>query len=211
MRAHSASSCSRYGLPWGSPGWINDQRGYYGPDQITYQVNWLKCARDHHGIDVDWLGLWNERPWGTPEYVKDLKKAMVAEGLATKLVLGDIPVSAAVLLSRLHKTVPVASTSTKLTPNSQLPPAVERAARAGLPERHGVHAGVRRHRDPLPLHGRQREGAGQRTAGGGEEAVGVGGLVVRSRVGRRCLLGQALQCAPNPHDPTAPQPALATI
>ena len=42
---------------------------YYGPDQVTYQVNWLKCARDHHGIDVDWLGLWNERPWGTPEYV----------------------------------------------------------------------------------------------------------------------------------------------
>ena len=33
----------------------------------------------------------NERPWGTAEYVKDLKKAMVAEGLATKLVLGDIP------------------------------------------------------------------------------------------------------------------------
>ena len=63
-----------------------------------------QCARDHHGIDVDWLGLWNERPWGTPEYVKDLKKAMVAEGLATKLVLGDIPVrAAAVLLSRLHK------------------------------------------------------------------------------------------------------------
>ena len=44
-------------------------KGYYGPDQITYQLNWLKCARDAHGLDIDWLGLWNERPWGTPEFV----------------------------------------------------------------------------------------------------------------------------------------------
>jgi len=78
-----------YGLPWGSPGWIDNQEGYYGPDQITYQVNWLKCARDWHGIAVDWLGLWNERPWGNPQFVKDLKKAINAEGLKTKLVLGD--------------------------------------------------------------------------------------------------------------------------
>ena len=86
-RAHN--SCSRYGLPWGSPGWIDNQTGYYGPDQITYQVNWLKCARDTHGIDVDWLGLWNERPWGNPTFVKDLRAAIDAEGMKTKLVLGD--------------------------------------------------------------------------------------------------------------------------
>ena len=80
-----------YGLPWGAPGWINNQTGYYGPDQITYQVNWLKCARDHHGIEVNWLGLWNERPWGNVQYVKDLKKAMLAEGIKTQIVLGDSP------------------------------------------------------------------------------------------------------------------------
>ena len=47
-----------YGLSWGTPGWINNQTGYYGPDQVTYQVNWLKCARDSHGIDVDYLGTY---------------------------------------------------------------------------------------------------------------------------------------------------------
>ena len=26
----------------------------YGADQVTYQVNWLKCARDYHGIAIDW-------------------------------------------------------------------------------------------------------------------------------------------------------------
>ena len=64
--------------------------GYYGPDQITYQVNWLKCARDMHGIEVDWLGLWNERPWGTTDYVKSLRRAMDAAGLThTQLALVD--------------------------------------------------------------------------------------------------------------------------
>ena len=40
-----------YGLPWGAPGWINNQSGYYhGPDMITYLVNWLICARDYHDV-----------------------------------------------------------------------------------------------------------------------------------------------------------------
>ena len=45
-----------YGLAWGAPGWINNQSGYYGPDLITYEINWLKCARDYHNISVDYLG-----------------------------------------------------------------------------------------------------------------------------------------------------------
>eukprot|EP00729_Bicosta_minor_P014382 gene14382-25916_t len=78
-----------WGLAWGAPGWINNQTGFYGPDLITYQVNWLKCARDYHQIDVDYLGLWNEMPWGSAEYVKGLKKAMKAENIATRLILGE--------------------------------------------------------------------------------------------------------------------------
>jgi hypothetical protein len=118
-----------YGLAWGAPGWINNQSGYYGPDLITYEITWLKCARDHHNISVDYLGtrtdcqphrqllqfnrshhqwlvimssidyvamrtmvragLWNEMPWGNVQFVKDLKQALRAEGLATQLILGD--------------------------------------------------------------------------------------------------------------------------
>ncbi len=45
-----------YGLPWGEPGWINNQQGYYaGNDSITYQLSWLQCARDTHNLTVDWL------------------------------------------------------------------------------------------------------------------------------------------------------------
>ena len=43
---------------------------------MTYQLNWLKCARDYHQIEVDYIGLWNEMPWGSVQYVKELKKAI---------------------------------------------------------------------------------------------------------------------------------------
>ena len=79
-----------YALPWGQPGWVNAQSGYYGNETVRYQVNWLKCARDHHKLgDVEWLGLWNERLWGTVAYVRALRHALDAEGLTTQLVLVD--------------------------------------------------------------------------------------------------------------------------
>jgi hypothetical protein len=78
-----------YGLIWGAPGWINNQTGIYGPDLLTYHINWLKCARDHWSIDVDWLGLWNERP-DNFDYMKQLRKALTAEGFNhTQIVIGD--------------------------------------------------------------------------------------------------------------------------
>ena len=79
-----------YGLPWGEPGWINAQSGYYGNDTIKYSTAWLRCARDAHGLDVDFLGLWNERPWGTAAYVKQLRSALDSEGFgSTQLILVD--------------------------------------------------------------------------------------------------------------------------
>jgi len=77
-----------YGLIWGAPGWINNQTGFYGPDMLQYQLNWLRCAKDTHGIDVDWLGLWNERP-DNFDYLKSLKKALLAENMTTQIVIGD--------------------------------------------------------------------------------------------------------------------------
>ena len=35
------------------------------------------------------MGLWNERTWGTVDFVKDLKQAIVAAKLKTQLILGD--------------------------------------------------------------------------------------------------------------------------
>jgi galactosylceramidase len=38
---------------------------------------------------VDYLGIWNERPWGSVTYTKQLREAVVAAGFKTQLVLGD--------------------------------------------------------------------------------------------------------------------------
>ena len=78
-----------YGLIWGAPGWVNNQTGFYGEDLLQYQVKWLQCARDSHGITVDYLGFWNEREWGSPSYTKQLRAAVTAAGFSTELVLGD--------------------------------------------------------------------------------------------------------------------------
>jgi hypothetical protein len=79
-----------YGMSWGVPGWINNQTGYYGPDNLVYQVNWAKCARDYHGITVDYLGLWNERGQDKPAYIKELRQALDAASFTeTGLVVMD--------------------------------------------------------------------------------------------------------------------------
>ena len=77
-----------YGLIWGAPGWINNQTGFYGADLLEYQLSWLRCANDTHGVEVDWIGLWNERP-DNFEYMKALRKAIGAAGFSTQIVIGD--------------------------------------------------------------------------------------------------------------------------
>ena len=34
-------------------------------------MNWIKGAKEHHGLHLDYIGVWNERPV-SPEYVKVL-------------------------------------------------------------------------------------------------------------------------------------------
>ena len=80
-----------YGLSWGAPAWICDQRGYYScGDNAAYHIEWLRCGREVHGLEVQWLGLWNEMSWGTPAFVKDLRAALDAADFGgTQLALID--------------------------------------------------------------------------------------------------------------------------
>lgn len=79
-----------YALAWGCPGWVGNQSGYYSDDQIQYQISFLRCARDAHHVDIDYLGLWNERPWGNVGYVKALRAALDGAGFgSTRLALLD--------------------------------------------------------------------------------------------------------------------------
>ena len=100
-----------YGLSWAAPGWINNGTdwdvfgqpynrpscpaaggsahcAYFSPDMIEYQVNFVRGAKSH-GLNVDYLGIWNERPWGTPGYVKSLRAALDGAGFAATQIVGS--------------------------------------------------------------------------------------------------------------------------
>ena len=73
-----------WSLSWGVPGWIGNVSGnaptFFCDDNIAYQVAWVKCLKDAWGVESDFLGLWNERPQGTVDYVIKLKQALTAAG-----------------------------------------------------------------------------------------------------------------------------------
>ena len=105
-----------YGLSWAAPGWINNGTGwdvfagrpscpagsldpaapldpahcaYFSPDMIQYQTNWVIGAKKAFNITVDYLGIWNERPWGTPAYVKALRASLDAAGFTGTQIVGS--------------------------------------------------------------------------------------------------------------------------
>jgi len=77
-----------YALAWGVPGWIGNGN-FFSNDNIVYHVSFLTCIRDTYGFEVDYIGVWNEMPWGQVWYVDELVQAMAAAKLKTRLVLLD--------------------------------------------------------------------------------------------------------------------------
>ena len=80
-----------YALSWAAPAWVGNDSYFGGTDNIDYHIKWLECVRRDHSTvgDIDYMGVWNEKPWGTPNWVKELHAAMEAAGFKTQLVLGD--------------------------------------------------------------------------------------------------------------------------
>jgi galactosylceramidase len=70
-----------WSLSWGVPGWIgNETRTYYTDDNIDYQIAWLRCLQEEYKVESNYIGLWNERPQGSVEYVSKLRQAMDQNG-----------------------------------------------------------------------------------------------------------------------------------
>jgi galactosylceramidase len=98
-----------WGLSWGVPHWIGEgpfaldaaastaptstssaPAYYFSQDNIGYQTQWLKCINDTIGIEVDFMGIWNERPYGPMSYTIALREAFDRAGFHnTKIVLPD--------------------------------------------------------------------------------------------------------------------------
>jgi hypothetical protein len=65
---------------------------FFSDDNIEYQTQFLVGARSRHGVEIDYLGVWNERSWGSAAYLKKLRASLDAHGFSrTKVVGADDP------------------------------------------------------------------------------------------------------------------------
>jgi galactosylceramidase len=82
-----------YGLPWCWPAFVGNGTGnpFYdgGETAAAYIVEWAKAARNVYAIDIDYLGLWNEKA-APDSYIAHLRLALDAAGLgSTNIVAAD--------------------------------------------------------------------------------------------------------------------------
>ncbi|KAJ8792121.1 hypothetical protein J1605_019972 [Eschrichtius robustus] len=102
------------GLPWSFPGWLG--KGFNWPYvnlQLTayYVVTWIVGAKHYHDLDIDYIGIWNERAFDI-NYIKVLRRMLNYQGLQqVKIIASDNlwePISASMLLdSELLKVIDV--------------------------------------------------------------------------------------------------------
>jgi hypothetical protein len=70
-------------LPWGAPGWIGHHH-FYSQDMIEYELKFINAAHDNYGVDVNYLGIWNETRYDKA-WIKSLKEALARNNAAHKL------------------------------------------------------------------------------------------------------------------------------
>ncbi len=75
-------------LQWGAPAWIGGGN-FWSRDNAEFIAAFIHGAQRCHGLDVDFCGLWNERPHNTA-WIKVLRKTLDARGLAqVKIIAAD--------------------------------------------------------------------------------------------------------------------------
>lgn len=78
-----------YALSWGFPGWVGERKGSpWTNSTVTYTMKWILGAKKYYDLDIDYIGIWNERGWNKA-YTLALKAAITAAGLKTKIVGHD--------------------------------------------------------------------------------------------------------------------------
>ena len=86
-----------YGLSWAFPQWVTCFPGtlsncsgnnpYPYPEQLaTYITKWVSGAKNTYGLDIDYIGSWNERAYDTL-YLKTLRRTLDAAGFSNTLIV----------------------------------------------------------------------------------------------------------------------------
>ncbi|NP_001133732.1 galactocerebrosidase precursor [Salmo salar] len=71
------------GLPWAFPGWVGHGKNwpYDFPDiTASYVVSWILGAKHYHDLNIDYVGIWNERNFDS-KYIKLLRYTLDKSGL----------------------------------------------------------------------------------------------------------------------------------
>lgn len=68
------------GLQWGAPGWIGEGK-FYSQDNADFIAAFIRGAKQHHGLDMDYQGIWNETMYDT-EWIKLLRRTLDANGFS---------------------------------------------------------------------------------------------------------------------------------
>ncbi|XP_065845893.1 galactocerebrosidase-like [Oscarella lobularis] len=81
-----------YGLSWAFPAWVGNGSGspFKFPNLTSeYIVKWVLGAKKHYNLDIDYVGIWNERSYDST-YIKTLRASLDANGLQkTRIVAHD--------------------------------------------------------------------------------------------------------------------------
>ncbi|XP_037113056.1 galactocerebrosidase [Syngnathus acus] len=92
------------GLPWAFPAWVGrgKQWPYEFPDiTATYVVKWILGAKQFHHLNIDYVGIWNERTFDS-KYIKLLRYNLDKSGLeSVRIIANDNlwePISQSLLL-----------------------------------------------------------------------------------------------------------------
>ena len=75
-------------LQWGAPGWIGNGT-FFSQDNADFIASFLKGAKDYHGLDIKYQGIWNERRFDK-EWTKLLRRTLDKNGLQdVRIVAAD--------------------------------------------------------------------------------------------------------------------------
>ncbi|XP_060773967.1 galactocerebrosidase [Neoarius graeffei] len=91
------------GLPWAFPGWVgHGSNSPYSFPEITanYVVSWVIGAKQYHSLDIDYLGVWNERSFDS-KYIQVLRSTLDRADLSNVGIIaadGNWAVSKALLV-----------------------------------------------------------------------------------------------------------------
>ncbi|XP_032883596.1 galactocerebrosidase isoform X2 [Amblyraja radiata] len=71
------------GLPWAFPAWISGGENwpYVYPDRTAFYISsWIHGAKLYHNLDIDYVGIWNERSYNR-KYIMVLRQSLDKVGL----------------------------------------------------------------------------------------------------------------------------------